>query len=84
MTQRIMKHEMSGKDYRGKYSITIIEPDAFSEFKHQLQITTGVTDDDYDETIHVNMSEKKLKELRDMIDNILNNTELHARFNGVK
>lgn len=74
MTQRIMKHEMSGKDYRGKYTISIMEPDAFSDFKHQLEITTGVTDDDYfDETIHVNMSKEKLKELRDMIDNILNN-----------
>lgn len=68
-----MTKKIEGSDYRGDYSVTISEPDVFSDFEHQLQITTGINDDDYDETIHVNMSKEKLKELRDMIDNILNN-----------
>jgi len=69
-----MKKEMKGYDYRGGYEINLLPLD-IEKGIYQLQVVTAIIADGYDDDIHVNMSKEKLKELRDMIDNILNNTK---------
>lgn len=66
-----MENKTTGKDYRGGYEITLQEPSQFSEYKYQLQIVTGITDDDYDEEIHINMSKEELLSLRNLINKFI-------------